>query len=251
MTFSDNVNFGRTSEDYARHRAGFPLELFARLGEYGIGRADQRILDLGAGTGTVARGLREAGADVVASDLNPAQLREAGDLKCVASRAEVLPFPDNTFDAVTAGQCWHWFDRPRTAAEVKRLLIPGGRLVIAHFDWLPLPGSVVEATEALIREHNPAWTLGGGDGRYPQWIGSVEASGFRGVKTFEFDINVPYTHAAWLGRVRASAGVGASLDDAAVGVFNSAHEAVLGERFAEDPLRVPHRVWVMIAEAVD
>ncbi len=251
MTFADGVDFGRTSDDYARHRAGFPVEFFARLGEYGIGRPGQRILDLGSGTGTVARGLQEAGADVVASDLNPAQLRQARDLKTVASRAEVLPFPDDIFDAVTAGQCWHWFHRSRTAAEVRRLLKPRGQLVIAHFDWLSLPGSVVAATEALISAHNPAWTYDGGNGRYPQWIGPVEEAGFGDVKTFEFDLNVPYSHAAWLGRVRASAGVGASLDDAAVTAFNTAHEIVLKDGFSEEPLRVPHRVWAMIAEAVD
>jgi hypothetical protein len=37
-------------------------------------------------------------------------------------------------------------------------------MVIAHFDWLPLWGSVVEATEALIVAHNPKWKLGGGNG---------------------------------------------------------------------------------------
>ncbi len=250
MTFADGVDFGRTSEDYARHRAGFPVEFFARLGEYGIGRPGQRVLDLGSGTGTVARGLQEAGADVVASDLNPAQMRKAGELTRVASRAEELPFPDDTFDVVAAGQCWHWFDRRRTAAEVRRLLKPRGRLVIAHFDWLPLPGSVVAATEALIRAHNPDWIYDGGDGRYPQWIAPVEDAGFGDVKTFEFDLNVPYTHVAWLGRVRASAGIGASLEEAAVADFNAAHEIVLKEGFTDEPLRVPHRVWAMIAEAL-
>ena len=48
-------------------------------------------------------------------------------------------------DLVTAGQCWHWFDQPRAIAEVIRLLKPGGQLVIANFDWLPLAGNVVEA----------------------------------------------------------------------------------------------------------
>ena len=40
--------------------------------------------------------------------------------------AEETGLPDDNFDVVTAGQCWHWFDRPRAAAEVARLLRPGG-----------------------------------------------------------------------------------------------------------------------------
>ena len=48
------VDFGRTAADYARHRAGFPEELFERLAARGIGRAGPRILDLGSGTGSLA-----------------------------------------------------------------------------------------------------------------------------------------------------------------------------------------------------
>jgi hypothetical protein len=48
-------DFGATSEDYARHRAGFPNSLFERLAEHGIGSRGQCIADLGTGTGTLAR----------------------------------------------------------------------------------------------------------------------------------------------------------------------------------------------------
>jgi hypothetical protein len=43
----------------------------------------------------------------------------------------------------------------------------GGRtIVICHFDWLPLPGNVVEATEQRILAHNPGWGLAGENGTY-------------------------------------------------------------------------------------
>ena len=51
------VDFGRTAADYARHRAGFPEELFERLVARGIGRAGQRVLDLGSGTGSLGLAL--------------------------------------------------------------------------------------------------------------------------------------------------------------------------------------------------
>ena len=71
-------------------------------------------------------------------------------MRYVTARAEQTDLPDASFDVVTAGQCWHWFDRPKAAQEVRRLLVSKGWLVIAHFDWIPLPGNVVEATEKLI-----------------------------------------------------------------------------------------------------
>ena len=47
------------------------------------------------------------------------------------------------------------------AAEAYRVIRPGGRLVIAHFDWIAVPGNVVEATEQLIIKHHPKWALAG------------------------------------------------------------------------------------------
>jgi SAM-dependent methyltransferase len=47
--------------------------------------------------------------------------------------------PAARFDAVVADQCGHWFDRG--AAEALQVLVSGGAVVIAHFDWPPLPGN--------------------------------------------------------------------------------------------------------------
>jgi hypothetical protein len=92
---------------------------------------------------------------------------------------------------VSAGQCWHWFERARVAAETRRVLRRSGRVVIAHFDWLPLAGNVVEATERLILLHNPRWAFGGGSGVHPQCLIDLASAGFTGLETFSFDQAVP------------------------------------------------------------
>ena len=163
--------------------------------------------------------------------------------------AEATELTAKTFDLVTAGQCWHWFDRSRAAEEARRLLVPGGVLAICHFDWLPLPGTVVAATEQLIQMHNPFWTLGGGTGLYPAWLTDLAAGGFLEIESFSYDRAVAYSHAAWRGRIRASAGVGGSLGDREVAAFDSALTALLQRRFPEDPLSVPHRVFAALGRA--
>ena len=55
------ADFGKTAADYGKHRAGFPAELFDRLAALGIVQAGMRTLDLGTGTGTVARSLAQRG----------------------------------------------------------------------------------------------------------------------------------------------------------------------------------------------
>jgi SAM-dependent methyltransferase len=247
------VDFGKTAEDYGRHRAGFPDRFFARLFDDAFVAQGDRILDLGTGTGTVARGLAKRGCNVTGLDPSMPLLetarrldREEGlETAYINATAEHTGAPAGSFDVVTAGQCWHWFDRPRAALEAKRVLLPGGRLIIAHFDWLPLSGNVVEATEQLILAHNPEWHLGGGTGIYPKWFADLSAAGFLNIESFSFDLAVPYSHEAWLGRIRASAGIGASLSPGAVAAFNTAHAELLLSKFPQNPLEIPHRVFAV------
>jgi SAM-dependent methyltransferase len=252
-----NIDFGKTAADYGRHRAGFPAALYDRLATFGVGVGGQRVLDLGTGTGALARGFARRGCVVTGLDPSVPLLDEARrldreadvEISYVVGTAEATGLPAGSFDVVTAGQCWHWFDRPRAAAEVRRLLVPGGRLVIAHFDWIPLPGNVVEATERLIEQHNPGWRLGAGNGIYGPWLHDLAVAGFDDIETFSFDVNVPYTHVAWRGRIRASAGIAASLPPDAVARFDDDLRRLLAERFSAEPLQTLHRVFAVVCRS--
>ncbi len=250
-------DFARTAVDYARHRAGFPPELLDRLAAMGVVRASARVVDLGTGTGSLARlfaqrGCEVTGVDIAAPLLEQARRldREAGvQIAYVEGPAEATGLPDSGFDVVSAGQCWHWFDRPAAAREVARLLVSGGSVVIAHFDWLPIPGNVVAATEKIILRYTPTWPFADRAGLYPQWLVDLQTAGFTGIETFSFDVAVPYSHEAWVGRVRASAPIAGTLDAEGVRACSQELTAMLHEHFAEDPLAVPHRVWAVIARA--
>jgi SAM-dependent methyltransferase len=252
-----NVDFGATARDYTRHRAGFPDSFFDRLSERGIGVAGQTVIDLGTGTGTLARGFARRGCQVIGIDPARPMLEQARglseqeglDVEFRVGRAEATGLASTSADVVTAGQCWHWFDGAAAAREVKRLLRPRGFVVIAHFDWIPLSGNVVEATEGLILAHNPAWKMGGGHGLYPRWLHDLAEAGFQEIETFSYDVFAPYAHADWRGRIRASAGVGASLPPERVAVFDRELDELLRARFPQPILDVHHRVWAVTAHA--
>ncbi len=249
-------NFGATASDYRRYRTGFPRELFARLEAFGIGHAGQRLLDLGTGTGFLARDFALRGCNVSAIDPQAALLEQAQALDREAGvtidyrqgRAEALPYADQTFAVVAAAQCWHWFDRPVAAREARRVLMPGGHLLICHFDWLPLAGNVVQITESLIQRYNPRWNMGGGTGIYPQWPRDVAEAGFTEIETFSFDAPVTFTLPQWIGRIRASSGVGASLTAEAIASFEHDLEQNLLTHFSSEALPVPHRVFAVISK---
>jgi SAM-dependent methyltransferase len=250
-----SIDFGRTASDYGRHRAGFPDSMFDRLTRYGVGLRGQRVLDVGTGTGTIARGFALRDCAVTGIDPSEELIGEARRLDAEAgvdvdyriARAEATGLGDVSVDVYAAGQCWHWFDRPGAAAEAGRVLVPGGAIVICHFDWLPLAGNVVDATEQLILAHNPSWRAAGGTGMHPRWAADVAGAGFTGIETFSYDIDVPYSHEGWRGRTRASAGVGATLDSAAIGRFDAELAGLLAQRFPDETLQVPHRVWALVA----
>jgi ubiquinone/menaquinone biosynthesis C-methylase UbiE len=248
------VDFAATADDYARYRQGFPESLFDRLVPLGAGVAGQTVADVGTGAGGLARGFARRGCRVIGVDRAERLLEQARaidrderlDIEYRRATAEATGLPDASADVVSAGQCWHWFDRPAAMREAARVLRPDGRLVIAHFDWLPVEGSVVAATERLIKAHNWSWRLGGGNGMHPRWMGELERAGYRDLEMFAYDVEVPYTPESWRGRVRASSGVGASLPPKRVEAFDRALAALLAQRFPEPVLHARHRVFAVL-----
>ena len=106
--------------------------------------------------------------------------------------------------------------------------------------------NVVAMTEHLVERYNPDWYLGNNSGIYPPWLSDVADAGFEAIETFSFDVQVAYSHEAWRGRIRASAGVGASLSSDMVASFDAELAAALKAGWPTEPLLVPHRVWALM-----
>ncbi|MGH6960400.1 MAG: class I SAM-dependent methyltransferase, partial [Dongiaceae bacterium] len=87
------IEWSPTAKDYARHRAGFSHAFFDRLADRGIVRpaeAPRQALDLGTGTGSLARGLARRGWQVTGMDVSEAMLAEARRL--AASDGVIVQF---------------------------------------------------------------------------------------------------------------------------------------------------------------
>lgn len=249
------MDFDNTAREYAAYRTPFPAELFTRLAAMGVGLPGQRVADLGTGTGALARGFAAAGCAVTGVDIAPEMLSEAWRADATAglevayrvAPAEETGLPGNAWDVVCAGQCWHWFDRQRAAAEACRLLAAGGAVAICYRDYVVSPDNLCAVSEELVLVHNPSWAMAGWTGMPSGWAAELVSAGFAGIETFSFDITVPFTHQAWRGRMRTCNGVGASLPEAEVAAFDADLARLLSERFPQEPIMVPHRIWALIA----
>ncbi len=242
------VDWGKTSADYAAYRPGPPASFYDRLAVLGVGLPSQRILDLGTGTGDLAREFARRGAAVAGVDISTTQVATARRLAGEAglaidfqiAPAEATPFMDGAFDVITANQCWLYFDKPKVIPETRRLLAKGGLLVTSHFSWLPRLDPVARASEALIFKFNPHWSAGDWAGEIPAMPRWAEAE-FRLRAMFWYDEPICFTRESWRGRIRASRGVGAALSAAEITAFDAEHDALLrsavGEQFS-----VQHRL---------
>ena len=116
----------------------------------------EKILDIAAGTGTSSAAIAKKGATVTALDLSAGML-EVGrtrhpEIEFVLGDAEALPFPDDTFDAVTISFGLRNVNDPIQAlAEMVRVLKPGGRVVVCEFSTPPLALLRVSYTTYLRR----------------------------------------------------------------------------------------------------
>ena len=245
-------DWGRTSQDYDRYRPGPPESFYQRLTGFGIGAADQRLLDLGTGTGLLARrfaamGIRVCGVDVSEAQIAMAQsaaAREKAQINFTVAGAEALPFADESQDVITANQCWMYFDLARTIPEVRRVLVSGGALVVSHFSFLPTLDPVVAASEALVLKHNPDWGGAAWNGYLPaepKWSRSAfDLTGF-----FTYDEAITFSRESWRGRMRALRGIAASLTPAQVAAFDEEHAQMLAG-MVDQQFSILHRIHAQI-----
>ena len=134
--------------------------------------AGRRILDAGCGAGPLLAALRDRGAIVTGVDksagmLELARRRLGDDAELhVAELGGPLPFPDDTFDDVTASLVLHYLeDWGPALAELRRVLRPGGRLIVsvdhpfAENLWHREAG--LEPDYFATYNYTTEWTVGG------------------------------------------------------------------------------------------
>lgn len=168
------------------------------------------VLDVGCGTGIAARQFQAAGCRVlgVEPDARMADVaRQFGGEVDVATFEDWDP-ADREFDAVVAGQAWHWIDPVAGMAKAAQVLRPGGRLA-AFWNAFQFPPDVAEVVVAVCRRVLPdapfdfqAMRKGSLEG-YQVLLaktadGIREVGGFGEPEQLRFDWEWTYTRDAWL-----------------------------------------------------
>jgi SAM-dependent methyltransferase len=240
-------SFGVDAERYDRARPRYPEALVDRIIAASPGRD---VLDIGCGTGIVARQFQAAGCRVLGVDPDPrmADLARQTGVEVEVAKIEAWDPAGREFDAAVAGQAWHWVDPVAGAAKTAQALRRGGRLALFWNAFQP-PQDLAEAFTAVYRRAMPdsPFNLRGMPVVDAYLLmcakaadGMREAGGFGDPEQWRFDWEWTYSRDGWLDQLPTSgsltsappdavaevlAGVGAAID-AAGGSFTAQYATV-------------------------
>ena len=146
-------SFGVDPERYDRARPRYPDALVERIVAASPG---PEFLDVGCGTGIAARQFRAAGGRVlgVESDARMADFARRTGIEVETATFEAWDSAGRTFDAVVAGQAWHWVDPVAGAAKAAQVLRLGGQLAAFWHVFEP-PQDVAEVVGAVFNRLVP------------------------------------------------------------------------------------------------
>jgi SAM-dependent methyltransferase len=169
-------SFGLVAEQYDRLRPSYPAVFMDDLAALGPTNA----LDVGCGTGKVARVLVERGIRVlgVEPDQAMAAVARGHRVRVEVARFETWDPTGRTFDLVTAGHAWHWVEPITGLAKVASVLQPGG-IVALFWNYHALDTSLEEAFESVYAVWAPELTVLGRDP-----TGSTDLDPFSGSEHF-------------------------------------------------------------------
>ncbi len=201
-------SFGDDAERYDRTRPSYPGDLVDRIIAESPG---PRVLDVGCGTGIVARLFQAAGCQVLGVDPDARMADLARDR---GIEVEVAKFEDwepagRLFDSVVAGQAWHWVDPVAGAARAGEALRPRGRLAV-FWNAFQFPADMSEAFAAAYRQGVPDSPMSRGSMPGPEIYATMcakaadamrQAGGFDDAEQWRFDWDRLYTRDEWLDQV--------------------------------------------------
>jgi SAM-dependent methyltransferase len=206
--------FGEDAPRYDRARPRYPDALVDTVVAAAPGR---RLLDVGCGTGIAARQFQAAGCDVLGIDVDErmAAIARHSRVPVEVGAFEAWAPAGRTFDAVVAGQTWHWIDPDAGAAKAGEALRPGGCLAL-FWNVFALAGELAEAFSAVYARVLP-------DLPFEPWArpavamytgilekaraGIAGTGAFGAVEERRFDWEQTYTRDEWLDQVPTHGGI--------------------------------------------
>lgn len=239
-------DWGKTAESYAKSRNIYPQQFWDMLHNLGVGDTNQKVLDIGTGTGILPMNMKKFGGKYTGVDISSEMIEQAKfadtDSFYVCADAHDLPFGDESFDVITALQCWVYFDKSVLLPEFHRVLKTNGSLFILFMTWLPDEDEIIRKSFAIVKRYNPRWS---------GFMKRAELSDFHwlckefSVESFiKNDYRLLFSQESWCDRMIASRGIGATLNAEEIAAFKNDLMNML-QNEADDHFTVLHEAVII------
>lgn len=184
-------------------------------------------------------GAKWTAVDISENQIEQAKILSKGmEITYHTISAEDMSFPENSFDVITACQCFWYFNHETVMPKLYRMLKQGGSILVLYMAWLPSEDKIAGASENLVLKYNPDWS-GAGETMHPIGIPDCYLKHFKLVHHEEFALKVPFTRESWNGRMKACRGIGASLSGKEISRWEQEHKTLL-EQIAPDQFDILH-----------
>lgn len=246
-------DWGKSSDNYALYRDIYPREMYDEMFRLGFGGNKTLNLDIGTGTGVIPRFMCSYGGKFFGVDISENQILKAKelsdglDIDYSVAVAENLPFENDYFDAVSAVQCWRYFDKEKAVPEICRVLKSKGVFIICYMQWLPEESPIIEMSHNLVKKYNSLWDCF--DKRIEVENSTLFLEGFEKKEFLDFDCEIPFTRESWNGRMIACRGIEPSLSPAEVKSFSDEHMKMLCENTDEE-FTLKHQIALFCFEKI-
>lgn len=227
-------DWGETSADYAKFRDIYPQEFYDKIISRNLCINGQKVLDIGTGTGVLPRNMYRYGAKWTAADISENQIEQAEilsenmNIEYHVMPTENINFNDNSFDVITACQCFWYFNHEIVMPNFYRMLKNDGSILVLYMAWLPYEDKIAGASENLVLKYSPNWS-GCGETMHPIYIPDCYKENFDLVYHEEYPIKVHFTRESWHGRMKSCRGIGASLTAEEISLWEQEHRKLLAE----------------------
>jgi SAM-dependent methyltransferase len=241
------AGFGSDAQRYDRARPRYPDALVERVLR---GLPGRLVLDVGTGTGIVARQFQAAGCQVLGIDADPrmAEFARGTGVDVEVATFEAWQPAGRTYDAVVSGQSWHWVDATTGAMKAAEVLRPGGRIAVFWNTGQPPPGLAEAFAEVYRRVLPPSFAerltpeavAAGYDALCARAVEAIRSTGaFEEPERWRFEWTQSYTRDEWLDALQTSGGAIPPADlgelltgvgdaiDAAGGTFPLSYETIV------------------------
>lgn len=257
------TNYDKIADAYIKSRDDIPEAFIDNLELRGIEISGAKIADLGAGPGYLSNMLSEKGAIIDAVEPTKAfvdfakkEFKDNQRIQFKKGTAEKNGLSSQTYDIVIVMRAWHWFNRDEVIDEVKRILKPGGYLVIGDVGFTGASKAVKESMK-IIRKSAHDYSISGMGSKgftdqlinnFPvEWYDEWQLSRLDLIESFKREYKVKYKHEDWMGRLSSVSSLAKFKEKERKATLDKIEKNLI-KNVDKNKYKVPHVMSVVVLE---